>query len=178
MSDYTPVTVFVAKDSLSVNDPEKKVVGSELDGEFNAIAAAIETKMDFALLGVANGTASLNPQGRIPPEQVWAEHDEPAISASTITVNCDNANQFYAVLTENVTMAAPANPYDGQKIQIILKQDATGGRTVTWNAIFCFPGGSAPTMTATAAKADLYEGVYNDTLAKWLMTSSQNYTVA
>ncbi len=38
MSDYTPVTEFVTKDSLSVNDPLKKVVGSELDAEFDAIA--------------------------------------------------------------------------------------------------------------------------------------------
>lgn len=177
MADYTPLTEFVTKDSLSVNDPLKKVVGSELDAEFDAIATAIATKMDATESGAANGVAELNSNSKLKPAQMWANVAAPAISASTVTYNCSVSNQFYTVLTENVTIAAPNSPSDGQTIWIVLKQDGTGSRTVTWNSIFCFAGGSAPTMTATAGKADLYVATYNATLAKWLVVATQNYTV-
>lgn len=46
MSDYTKLTDFAAKDVLSAGDPDKLVLGSELDAEFEAIQAAIATKTD------------------------------------------------------------------------------------------------------------------------------------
>jgi hypothetical protein len=46
MSDYTKTTDFTVKDGLTTGDPDKLVLGSELDAEFTAIAAAIATKTD------------------------------------------------------------------------------------------------------------------------------------
>lgn len=46
MSDYTKATNFAAKDTLPVGDANKKVKGSEIDTEFNAISDAIATKAD------------------------------------------------------------------------------------------------------------------------------------
>jgi hypothetical protein len=46
MSDYTKATNFAAKDALPVGDANKKVKGSEIDTEFNAISDAIATKAD------------------------------------------------------------------------------------------------------------------------------------
>lgn len=177
MANYTPVTEFVTKDALSVNDPEKKLVGSELDAEFDAIATAIASKMDATESGAANGLAELNANSKLKPAQMWANLSAPSIATAAVTYDCSASNQFYTVLTENITVNAPSNPQNGQTIWIVLKQDATGSRTVTWNAIFCFAGGSAPTMTATANRADLYRATYNATLAKWLVVASQNYTV-
>ena len=177
MSDYTPVTEFVTKDSLSVNDPLKKVVGSELDAEFDAIATAIASKMDATESGAANGVAELNANSKLKPAQMWANLAAPAIDTAAVGYDCSLSNQFYTVLTENITVNAPTNPQNGQTIWIVLKQDGTGSRTVTWNAIFCFAGGSAPTMTAIADRADLYVATYNATLAKWLVAAHQNYTV-
>ena len=48
MSDYSKITNFLSKDSLALNDPAKYVKGSEIDAEYNAIAAAIATKADTA----------------------------------------------------------------------------------------------------------------------------------
>lgn len=48
MSDYTPTTNFGAKDSLIAGDPNKKVLGSAYDTEFQAIATAVATKFDQA----------------------------------------------------------------------------------------------------------------------------------
>jgi hypothetical protein len=47
MSNYTKLTAYDTKDSLSTGDPLKRVKGTELDDEFDAIATAIATKADI-----------------------------------------------------------------------------------------------------------------------------------
>ncbi len=46
MTDYVKSTNFTAKDTLVSGDPLKKVKGTEIDVEFNAIATAISSKAD------------------------------------------------------------------------------------------------------------------------------------
>lgn len=46
MSDYSVTTDFSAKDALSTGDPEKLILGSDFDTEFDAIAVAVATKYD------------------------------------------------------------------------------------------------------------------------------------
>ena len=48
MADYIKATNFATKDSLAPGTPLKRVQGTELDTEFNAIATAIGTKADKA----------------------------------------------------------------------------------------------------------------------------------
>ena len=48
MSDYTKLTSYDTKDALSTGDPLKRVKGTELDDEFDAIATAIATKANSA----------------------------------------------------------------------------------------------------------------------------------
>jgi len=48
MSNYTKVTDFAAKDTLSAGDPNKVVKGTEFETEFDNIATAIATKADTA----------------------------------------------------------------------------------------------------------------------------------
>ena len=47
MSEYTKATNFAGKDALSSGDPQKIIKGSEIDAEYNAIAAAISSKADL-----------------------------------------------------------------------------------------------------------------------------------
>jgi hypothetical protein len=49
-------------------------------------------------------------------------------------------------LTGAITIAAPLNPVEGWSLIYYLKQDATGGRVVTWNSVFKYP----PVIDATA----------------------------
>lgn len=46
MSNYTKITDFAVKDGLPGGDPGKKVRGSEIDAEFEAIETAVATKAD------------------------------------------------------------------------------------------------------------------------------------
>ena len=48
MSNYTKLTAYDTKDSLTTGDPLKRIKGTELDDEFDAIASAIATKANLA----------------------------------------------------------------------------------------------------------------------------------
>jgi hypothetical protein len=56
MSNYTKATNFAIKDSLVTGNPNKIVKGTEVNTEFDAIAAAVNSKADAnnsALTGTA-----------------------------------------------------------------------------------------------------------------------------
>ena len=75
----------------------------------------------------------------------------------------------FVTLGGNRTMAAPSGTgaAAGQFISLLVKQDGTGGRTITWNAVYEFPSDTAPTLTATANLGDIFSFRYNG--AKWLL---------
>lgn len=66
-----------------------------------------------------------------------------------------SANQVTTLtLTANTTFDAPTSMKDGAFYAIQIKQNATGGYTVAWNAVFKFPGGTAPVITSAANAVD------------------------
>jgi hypothetical protein len=54
-----------------------------------------------------------------------------------------------------------SNGQKGEKYLLILKQDATGSRTVTWPSSVRCPGLLGPTLTTTANKTDYISFFYN-----------------
>ena len=95
------------------------------------------------------------------------------------TVTWDASTQDVCKLTlgGNRTMAAPTNNTTGQFISILVIQDGTGSRTLTWNAVFEFAEDTAPTLTTTAAKGDVFVFRYNG--SKWLEVGrNQNLTLS
>ena len=79
--------------------------------------------------------------------------------AASIVVSMNTGNNFLVTLGGNRTLAAPSNATTGQTGSIYVIQDATGGRTLSYNAVWKFPSGSAPAATSTSAGVDLL--VYN-----------------
>jgi hypothetical protein len=73
------------------------------------------------------------------------------------TVTWDANASAVAVLTlgGNRTIAAPTNLVDGGTYILRLYQDGTGSRTVTWNSVFKWPGGVAPTLSTAASSKDI-----------------------
>ena len=62
----------------------------------------------------------------------------------------------------------------GKSFVLFLKQDATGSRTVTWSTVK-WPSGTAPTITSTASKQDIFSFFADGT--NWYgVTVGQNYT--
>lgn len=75
--------------------------------------------------------------------------------AATVAIDLSLGNHFQIVLGGNRVIGAPTNVVAGQSGVIRLVQDATGSRTASWNSVFKFPGGTAPTLTTAASSVDL-----------------------
>jgi len=73
---------------------------------------------------------------------------------ATITIDMATACHHSVTLGGNRTFAAPSNQVVGQSGSIFITQDGTGSRTGSFNAAFKFVGGTAPTLTTTAAAVD------------------------
>ena len=65
-----------------------------------------------------------------------------------------DSNHFSVTLAHNTTFANPSNDVAGQTGSIFITQDATGSRTASWGTDWEFAGGTAPTLTTTAAAVD------------------------
>jgi hypothetical protein len=74
---------------------------------------------------------------------------------ATVAVDLSLANNFTLTLGGNRTLDAPTNQTAGQSGVIVITQDATGSRTLAYNAVWKFPGGTAPTLTTTANAVDV-----------------------
>lgn len=99
-------------------------------------------------------------------------------SGSTFTPVLTSSRFFTATLTAGApgsTFAAPTGLTNGQVWNLKVVQDATGGRTASWNSVYKWPSGTAPTLTSTASKADVFECKW-DGSAHFCMTHGLNYT--
>ena len=82
----------------------------------------------------------------------------------------DGANVAWNVLTSpvakvtlggNRNLSAGSGGITGQFVSLLVIQDGTGSRTLTFNAVYEFTGDEAPTLTTTASKGDLFVFRYN-----------------
>ena len=77
--------------------------------------------------------------------------------ATTIAVDLSLGNNFSVTLAGNRTLGAPTNVTAGQSGVIVVTQDSSGSRTLAFNTIYKFAGGSsnAPNLTSTASAVDV-----------------------
>jgi hypothetical protein len=80
---------------------------------------------------------------------------------ATIAIDWNNGNVQKVVLGGNRTITF-ANPKAGARYLIVLEQDGTGSRTVTWPTIK-WQAGTTPTLTTTAGKKDLITIIWDGT---------------
>jgi hypothetical protein len=89
------------------------------------------------------------------------------IDGSTVSWDVTASPVAKVTLGGNRTLALPDNPLgSGQYASLLVIQDGTGSRTLTWNEAYEFKDDTAPTLTTTASKGDLFTFRYNG--AKWL----------
>ena len=97
--------------------------------------------------------------------------------ASTISWDVSTSSVAKVTLGANRTLGAATNAQTGQFVSLLIIQDGTGSRTVTFNAAYEFKDDTAPTLTTTAAKGDLFVFRYNG--SKWLeVARNQNLTLS
>jgi hypothetical protein len=97
-----------------------------------------------------------------------ANVEDTLTDGATITWDVIDSPVAKVTLAGNRTLSAPSGttPIAGQFVSLLIIQDGTGGRTITWNAAYEFAADTAPTLTATANLGDLFTFRYNG--AKWL----------
>lgn len=72
-------------------------------------------------------------------------------------ISWDLSTQQVAQVTlgDNRTLDNPTNLQAGATYILIVRQDATGSRTLAFGTAYKFPGGTAPTLTTTANAIDI-----------------------
>jgi hypothetical protein len=81
---------------------------------------------------------------------------------TTITFNMNTSGVHTVTLGGNRILAV-SNVSSPQFFVIILKQDGTGSRTVTWWSNILWAGASAPTLTTTINRYDIFSFFYDGT---------------
>ena len=129
--------------SATGNSPDLSVTGGD-------------TNIGLSLTTKGTGLIKLN-DGAYFPEATLTD-------GATVTWDASTAPVCKLTLGGNRTLSAPTNGATGQFISIAVIQDATGSRTLTWNSAYEFTGDTAPTLTTTVSKADLFVFRYNGTV--------------
>jgi len=98
-------------------------------------------------------------------DQVWGAMGEVSLSdGATIALDLSTGFDFTVTLGGNRLLSNPTNAKVGQRGRIRVVQDGTGSRTLSFGTSYEFAGGTAPTLTTTAAAEDvLYYDVISST---------------
>jgi hypothetical protein len=126
-------------------------------GAVTAMAA-----LGAGIIVVGDGTTDPSTESLAGTARTWTAAQRGTVTdigsqASTVTVNLDTSNNHKVTLTGNAAFASPTgldSDAIGQCGSIFITQDGTGSRAPTFNAAFDFVGGTAPTLTTTAAAVD------------------------
>lgn len=74
--------------------------------------------------------------------------------AATVAMDASLGNNAKVTLGGNRTLGAPTNISGGQGGSIFITQDGTGTRTLSYNGVWKFVGGSAPVLSTAAGSVD------------------------
>jgi hypothetical protein len=156
--------------------------GTIVDADINASAAIAGSKIVAATTSVvgavqlSDSTSTTSSVLAATPTAVKAAYDQANTKASlstaqtftaaqrgtisaltdgaTITADFAAANNFSVTLGGSRTLANPSNQTAGQSGCIWITQDGTGSRTLAYGSQWDFTGGTAPTLSTTAAAVD------------------------
>jgi hypothetical protein len=135
-------------------------IATGVSGLGTGVATFLATPSSANLISAVTdetGTGSLvfatSPTLTNPTVTNYTETPFTANSSTAITLALTNGTVQIITLTGNATINMPTATA-GKSFIIMLKQDATGSRSVTWSTVK-YPSGTAPTITATASRMDI-----------------------
>lgn len=119
------------------------------------LVKSIYTGADVTALGETTSSDQL--EGR------YAVEIATLTDGATITPDFGANQNFTVTLGGNRTLANPTNIVAGQTGSIFVVQDATGGRTLSFNSYFKFPAATAPTLSTGANAVDRIDYIVRTT---------------
>lgn len=118
--------------------------------------------------------ASLNANNVFTKGQVVAPST--LTNGATVSTDASLSNNFRIVLSGNFTLANPTNLIDGQIVNFVLIQDATGSRVITYDTMFKFPSGDIPPLSTTANAIDFLSCYYDSTTGFLLCSMNRSFS--
>jgi len=133
----------------------------------------LESGGDFAL---DNGLSAKLLSERIRLKAYTESVGTPLISGGLLTIDINAGPVQSIILTENITsiVFANASSDDSTTVQLFLKQDSTGGRSVGFSG-FISPGGNAPSISSGADEEDVFVFQTKNGTEWYLFTAGQDF---
>ena len=164
-------TTFTAQTSVTVthnfgaypvvnvidNNDEQIIPLSVTHDSVNAFTVTFSASTTGTILSTAGGYSASAAATNVVNQYTKTQYFGTTTLTDGATINWDtDSNQVAKVtLGGNRTMAAPTNMKDGATYILRIIQDGTGSRTITWNAVFKWSGGTAPTLSTGAGAIDI-----------------------
>ena len=132
-----------------------------IDASFTALAA-LATSATLAVDSEALGAFAAALYARLALSQTWTASQRTSRSTLTesvgvVAVDATASNTFYLSLTASGwAISNPTGSVNGQVIEIVVQQDATGSRTVSWGTDFKWQSGTAPTLSTGIHDVDVF----------------------
>jgi len=123
--------------------------------DLNALATTVAGKVATADEATAAQINSNTAGKWLSTDQAWAAAgvSNLATVAGTVTLDFNTSSNFDLTLTAAVTLANPTNAKIGQSGFVIIRQDATGSRTLAFGSVWRFSGGTVPGINTGASSA-------------------------
>lgn len=132
----TMYCVFIGKAVQTVTPASNSVTGAMIvDGTITSSEISTSSAFDF-------------------PVQIYFG-EETLTDGATIDWNLQTQQVAKVTLGGNRTLNAPTNQNAGGFYSLLIVQDGTGSRTLSFNSAYKFTGATAPTLTTTASAKDL-----------------------
>jgi hypothetical protein len=181
-----PLAADLAAGELAINTTDEKLYFKNATGTVKLLASNLvaianggtgATTLAAASIATYTGTETLTNKtieaGTF--TNGYTEEVATANTSTSYTIDLANGTVQILTLTGNCTYVFPT-PVAGKSFLLVQKQDATGSRIVTWPVAVKWPSATAPTLTATASKADKFVFTAIDS-SSWLgSVAGQNYT--
>lgn len=143
--------------------------GSAAQAPFATTSSELVTNLNADLLDGLEGSA----YGALAVNNTWTKAQ--AVSqvtltdAATIAVDASLSNTFTVTLGGNRTLGNPTNLISGGTYIIHINQDGTPPRTLSYDTLYKFPGGTVPTLSTTANAKDTLTCVYDGSVLRCAM---------
>jgi hypothetical protein len=163
--DPTDLTAAQAKTALAISTSDVSGLG--------ALATLNQVASAQIAAGALDGRAINMQDAQLRGAELidYAETSQtPVISGGELTLDLTTGSVFEVVLTANVTSLVLANPPGTGRAgsaTLIIRQDGTGGRTLTWPGSVRWAGGTAPLVSPGANAVDIYGLVTRNAGVTW-----------
>jgi hypothetical protein len=147
LTNITAANISAGTAAIDISGNAASITGSISEGQVTGLTSDLASKAPSAspsLSGVVHFTGGY-----------YGDLGTATASAGTITFDMSQHNDWMTTL-DGAYVLAVSNVQIGQRFNLVLAQDGTGSRTVTWFNGIRWVNGTVPTLTTTANKIDVF----------------------